>query len=161
MGALPRVVYPDKPHPSTLIGDDIYSQGMYIIYREIHGYNTYSMVEFPTGAHFYWEFGIIGVLTLSAISGLYVALCANFFSKLGLVAIPLMVAIFKPWGYVDPKIWVSDIAMQIYQIILPLITLIFIVRFVRYGVKFLKQVIAYSVKANKVSGRDVVGSSLS
>jgi hypothetical protein len=152
MGFLPRVVNPDKPHPSTLFGDDIYSQGMHIIYREIHGYNTFNMVEFPTGAHFYWEFGIIGVLILSAISGLYVALCANFFSKLGLVAIPLMVAIFKPWGYVDPKIWVSDIAMQVYQIILPLVSLIFIVRFVRYGVKFLKQVTAYSVKPNKVSG---------
>jgi hypothetical protein len=157
MGFLPRVINPDKPHPSTMNGDDIYSQGMYIIYREINGYNTNSMVEFPTGAHFYWEFGIIGVLTLSAISGLYVALCANFFSKLGLVAIPLMVAIFKPWGYVDPKIWVSDIAMQIYQIILPLISLIFIFRFWRYGIKFLKQGTLYSEKANYVSKQDVVG----
>ena len=132
MGILPRSLNPDKPYPSTLVGNDIYSQGMYIIYREIYGYNTYSMVEFPTGAHFYWEFGVVGVLILSAVSGLYVALCAHFFSKLGLVSLPLVLAIFKPWGYMDPKIWVSDIAMQVYQIILPIIFLIFIYRFVKY-----------------------------
>jgi len=136
-GFLPRSINPDKPHPSTLDGDDIYSMGMYIIYREIYGYDTFSMVEFPTGAHFYWEFGILGVFIFSAISGLYVALCAHFFAKLGVVALPLMVAIFKPWGYVDPKIWVSDIAMQIYQIVLPLILLVCIIRFMRYGSKIL------------------------
>lgn len=128
MGFMPRSLSPDKPIPSTLDGDDIYSQGMYIVSREINGYNTFSMVEFPTGAHFYWEFGFIGVIILSAISGLYVALCTHFFSKIGIIAIPLIIAIFKPWGYVEPKIWVSDIAMQIYQIILPLIFLVYFFR---------------------------------
>ena len=149
-GFLPRSINPDKPHPSTLDGDDIYSMGMYIIYREIYGYDTFSMVEFPTGAHFYWEFGILGVLIFSAISGLYVALCAHFFAKLGVVALPLMVAIFKPWGYVDPKIWVSDIAMQIYQIVLPLILLVCIIRFMRYGSKVLA--VAGITRTRKILG---------
>jgi len=131
MGFLPRSLNPDKPIPSTLDGHDIYSQGMYIISREIYGYGTYNMVEFPTGGHFYWEFGFSGVLFLSTISGMYIGLCAYFFSKLGIVVIPLMIAVFKPWGYVDPKIWVSDIALQIYQIILPLILLIFIIHFIQ------------------------------
>jgi hypothetical protein len=148
MGFLPRTLNPNKPHPSTLDGDDIYSQGMYVAYREIHGYNTYSMIEFPTGAHFYWEFGILGVLILSAISGLYVALCAHFFSKLGLVALPLMVAIFKPWGYMDPKIWVSDIAMQIYQIILPLILLVLVIRSACHGFTILNKSVALSARRN-------------
>jgi hypothetical protein len=127
-GFLPRFLDPDKPQPSTLDGDDIFSQGMYIIAREIVGFDTYSMVEFPTGAHFYWEFGILGVLGLSAVSGMYIGLCAHFFSKLGIVAVPLMIAVFKPWGYVDPKIWVSDVAMQIYQVILPLLVLVTVIR---------------------------------
>jgi hypothetical protein len=154
MGFLPRSLSPDKPIPSTLYGDDIYSQGMYIISREINGYDTFNMVEFPTGAHFYWEFGIIGVLVLSAISGLYVAICAHFFSKLGVVALPLMLAVFKPWGYAEPKIWVSDIAMQIYQIILPIILLVLIIRFVCFVVTALRKSVAFSVKANRCSGRD-------
>lgn len=154
MGFLPRSINPNKPVPSTLDAEDIYSMGMYIIYREIHGYNTYSMVEFPTGAHFYWEFGIIGVLVLSAISGLYVAFCAHFFSKLGMVAIPLMVAIFKPWGYVDPKIWVSDIALQIYQIILPIVFLVLIVRIVRYGLKGIMQIL-YSSNGYACTSRNI------
>lgn len=143
-GFLPRALDPDKPQPSTLNGDDIYSQGMYIISGEISGYDTTSMVEFPTGAHFYWEFGILGVLGLSAISGIYVGLCSHFFSKLGIVAVPLMVAVFKPWGYVDPKIWVSDIAMQIYQIILPLIALVFALRVARSVRRFLRDVFYFT-----------------
>jgi hypothetical protein len=130
-GFLPRSLDPDKPQPSTLDGDDVFSQGMYIIAREIAGFDTYSMVDFPTGAHFYWEFGILGVLGLSAVSGIYIGLCAHFFSKLGIVAVPLMVAVFKPWGYVDPKIWVSDVAMQIYQILLPLWVLVSVIRMMR------------------------------
>lgn len=130
LGFLPRSMNASKPHPSTVDGDDIYSQGMYVISRKIYGENTFSMVEFPTGGHFYWEFGFVGVIVLSAISGLYIGLCAHFFSKLGLVSIPLLVVTFKPWGYVDPKIWVSDIALQIYQIILPLLLVVYIVKYI-------------------------------
>jgi hypothetical protein len=123
-GFIPRLIFPDKPHPSTVDGDNIRSQGMFIIYSYIHGSNSMSMVEFSTGGHFYWEFGLIGVFLLSIISGIYMALCVKLFSKLGLVAIPLMYAVFKPTGYVEPKMWVSDIIMQIYQIIIPLTFLI-------------------------------------
>jgi len=67
---------------------------------------------------------LVGVFVLSIISGMYMALCVKLFSKLGLAAIPLMYAVFKPTGYVEPKMWVSDIIMQIYQIIIPLTFLI-------------------------------------
>jgi hypothetical protein len=123
-GFLPRSIFPGKPHPNTVDGDNIRSQGMFIIYREIHGANSMSMVEFSTGGHYYWEFGLVGVFVLSIISGMYMAFCVKFFSTLGLVSIPLMYAVFKPTGYVEPKIWVSDIIMQIYQIVIPLIFLI-------------------------------------
>lgn len=119
MGFLPRFINPDKPIPSTLEPDDIYSQGMYLIYREIYGYDSYSMSEFPTGAHFYWEFGVIGVLLLSMLSACYVGVSIRIFSNFGLASIPLTMALFKPWGYMDPKIWISDAILQIYQITIP------------------------------------------
>ena len=121
LGFLPRSISPNKPIPSTKDGDDYYSQGMFLIYHEVFGEGSESMVEFSTGGHAYWEFGWLGVLALSTISGMYIGLCLYYFQKLSFLAIPLIVMTFKPWGYVDPKIWVSDIILQIYQLILPFI----------------------------------------
>ncbi len=118
LGFLPRSLNPNKPFPSSLNANDEYSLGMYLIMGKLYGSETL-MVEFPTGAHFYWEFGVLGIILLSIISGLYIGLCTKFLSSKGLIAIPLLFATFKPFGYVDPKIWVSDIAMQIYQLVLP------------------------------------------
>jgi len=125
LGFLPRTISPNKPIPSTLDGDDYYSQGMFLIYSEVFGADSASMVEFSTGGHAYWEFGWLGVVVLGTISGMYIGLCLYYFQKISFLAIPLLMATFKPWGYVDPKIWVSDIILQIYQLILPFI-LIFI-----------------------------------
>lgn len=121
---LPRAINPNKPFPNALKGDDLYTQGMYIIFREIYGYNTFQMVEFPTGGHFYWQFGILGVIFLSVISGLYILASVVFYSRFGLLGIAFLFGTFKPWGYVDPKIWVSDIVLQLYQVVLP--TLVFV-----------------------------------
>ena len=123
MGFMPRSLNENKPHPSALNANDQYSLGMYLIMGRLYGTETL-MVEFPTGAHFYWEFGILGIIILSIISGLYIGLCIRFLTYKGLIAIPLIFATFKPFGYVDPKIWVSDIVMQLYQLILPLIFLL-------------------------------------
>lgn len=123
MGILPRFLNEDKPIPSTVVPDDIYSMGMYLIYRETYGHDSYSMTEFPTGSHFYWEFGLMGVLMLSAISSTYMFLCVWLYSKFSLAGVVLLIASFKPWGYMDPKIWVSDAVMQVYQIIIPVIFL--------------------------------------
>jgi len=126
-GFLPRSIMPNKPHPSTKDGKDIYSQGMYMVYRETIGYDTYTMVEFSTGGHAYWELGWFGVVILSTISGIYIALCSHYFQKFGVLSLALIIAIIKPWGYMAPKIWVSDIVLQIYQIILPLFILILLI----------------------------------
>ncbi len=141
LGFLPRSINETKPIPSTLDGNDIYSQGMYLVWREIHGYNTYTMVEFPTGAHFYWEFGWLGVIVLSLISGFYIGTCIIFFGEIGFFAIALLLGIFKPWGFVEPKIWVSDIALQCYQIILPLLLLVFLYKLFYFLKKFMFKII--------------------
>ncbi len=123
---LPRSINPDKPYPNAFDGNDLYSQGMYLISREIHGPGTFMMVEFPTGGNFYWQFGYIGVVALSFLSGLYILLSILLYSRLGIVGVAFVFACFKPWGYVDPKIWVSDIVLQSYQILLPSLFLIFL-----------------------------------
>ena len=128
MGLIPRSLNSEKPIPSTVDPEDIYSQGMYIISREINGYDTYSMTEFPTGAHFYWEFGLLGVVVLSLISALYISICIILFSNFGILGLSMTLATFKPWGYMDPKIWVSDLVMQFYQLILPGLLLIFLIK---------------------------------
>jgi hypothetical protein len=126
-GFFPRSIAPNKPHPSTMDGADLYSQGMYKIYRETFGYDTYTMVEFGTGAHAYWELGWLGVIVFSAISGIYIATCSFYFQRYGILSLALIITIIKPWGYMTPKIWVSDIIIQIYQVIFPLIILSIII----------------------------------
>jgi hypothetical protein len=128
LGFFPRSIYPEKPYPSTRNGSDYYSQGMYLIHSEARGFYTGSMVEFATGAHAYWEFGWLGVVLLSTISGAYIGLCAYYFQRLGVLSLVFMMIVFKPLGYMEPKIWVSDIVVQIYQIIIPLILLLIILK---------------------------------
>jgi hypothetical protein len=79
------------------------------------------------------------VIILSLISGIYVAVTTSFFAKLGIAAVPLTISIFKPWGFVEPKIWVSDIALQSYQIILPLFLLLGILKFYNFLTVTLKK----------------------
>lgn len=129
MGFLPRSLNPDKPIPSTLVADDEYTQGMYLISREVNGYDTYSMVEFSTGGHFYWEFGALGVIILSFLSAFYIFATSFFYSCFGALSLPMVLTLFKPWGYVDPKIWISDAVLQIYQVFLPFVLLVFLIQF--------------------------------
>ena len=136
LGFVPRSLNPDKPQPSTRNGEDVYTQGMYLINKEIDGYTSGSMTEFSTGGHSYWELGWFGVITLNFISGLYIAICTFYFQRFGAISMPLMVTLFKPWGFVDPKIWVSDIVMQIYQIIIPIAVICFIIKIIdRWKIK--------------------------
>ncbi|EKO3813569.1 hypothetical protein NTH32_000294 [Vibrio harveyi] len=140
LAVLPRVLNPEKPIPNTLNGDDLYSQGMYLIFREVYGYNTFQMVEFPTGGHFYWQFGYLGVVLLSLISGMYILASVIFYSRFGIVGIAFLFAAFKPWGYVDTKIWVSDIVLQSYQVVLPTLVLVFLFGFMTRMLKGLRRI---------------------
>ena len=128
LGFLPRSINENKPYPSTLDGNNEFSLGMYLICKKIYGTESL-MVEFPTGAHFYWEFGIFGIVVLSFISGIYIATCIKLWSRMGLIAIPFLITLFKPFGYMDPKIWVSDIAMQLYQIIIPILFILLVYKY--------------------------------
>lgn len=119
MGVIPRSIWSEKPIPSTYTGTDITDQAMYLIYEESMGRPSSSMVEFSVAGHYFWELNVIGVILLSVVSALYskMVLVITSNSVLGLSAV---ISTMKPWGFMDPKIWISDIPLQIYQVFIPL-----------------------------------------
>jgi hypothetical protein len=132
MGFLPRSVFENKPHPSAPIGDDGYSAGMYRIMAESEGPDSISMVELNSAAHGYWEFGYFGAILFPLISVVYLLLASKFFHFLG----PIVPSIFyissiKPIGFFDPRIWLADIVMQVYQVLIPMLVLALLVYIIR------------------------------
>ena len=130
MGIVPRSIWPDKPHPSTSNGKHLYSQGMYKIYSEGIGGASTNMVEFSSAGHMFWELGMLGVLIFPVFSAIYISLIIKFFgSKSKYLSIAILICSFKPWGFMEPKIWLSDIPLQIYQIGFPLFIIYLIIKF--------------------------------
>lgn len=121
---IPRRFMPDKPVPCSAEGD-IYSMGMYLCSNEITKIET-NMVEFSTAAHAYWELGLFGILFFSIIPAIYVFYSIRLFRRFKLLGPCFMMAIFKPWGYNDPKIWVSDIVLQLSQVVLVSFVILFL-----------------------------------
>jgi hypothetical protein len=126
---IPRSVMPDKPVPSSRDGD-LYSMGMYKTYAEITGIET-TMVEFSTAAHAYWELGLLGVILFSMIPAIFIYYSILLFRQFGVLGLPLLVVVFKPWGYNDPKIWVSEIFLQLSQVFIPAILLLLFLKKIR------------------------------
>lgn len=127
LGVLPRSFNPEKPHPSTLDGDDIYSQGMYLTVRELTGITT-NMAEFSVGAQSYWEIGTSGLFVYASFSSFIVTLFLWFYRKLGtLCAFTLLIVLSKPFGYVEVKVWPSELIFHFYSKFLPLAFVVFVV----------------------------------
>lgn len=114
---IPRRFFEEKPIPCSADGT-LYGMGMYRTMDAVQRHVTYSMVEPATGAHAYWEFGIVGIVILSIIPALYMFINLKQFSQFGLLAVPLFISVFK-WEYMEPKLWVSQIIVQLFQINLP------------------------------------------
>jgi hypothetical protein len=112
---LPRRFFPDKPWPTSLNGDPL-STGMFMCVSEFTAFENFSMTEFLTGAHAYWEFGWAGVLGISLVGGMLLALIAGLLCKMGLAGPGMIFFFFKPWGYNNPKLWFSDLMLEIVQI---------------------------------------------
>ena len=126
---IPRSLMEDKPVPCSADGD-LYSMGMYKTQAEITRIDT-NMVEFSTAAHAYWELHILGLILFSIIPAIYVFLSIKLFRQFALFAPCLLMAIFKPWGYNDPKIWVSEIFLQLSQVIVPTLFILSFYHFIR------------------------------
>jgi hypothetical protein len=112
---VPRRFYLDKPWPTSLRGDQ-YSAGMYLCVSEFTAFQNFTMTEFLTGAHAYWEFGWAGVFGISLAGGIVLALIAGLLCKMGLAGPAMVFLFFKPWGYNNPKLWFSDLMLEIVQI---------------------------------------------
>ena len=130
-GIVPRKYWPEKPIPSTLNPNDIYSQGMYLIYKAVEGEGSTNMVEFSSAAHSYWEMGLFWVAASSFIAGFYVFLSIKIAGMLKHFGIVYLLSTLKPFGYMDPKMWTSEIILQIYQIMLPALILYLFFYFMR------------------------------
>jgi hypothetical protein len=123
LGFLPRSINPEKPHPSTKYGNNIYSQGMYLTVKEVTGVST-NMAEFSVGAQTYWENGILAVFGYGVVSSFFVILFLSFYSRLGaLIALTMLVVLSKPFGYVEIKLWLSELILHFYSIFLPMVSL--------------------------------------
>lgn len=121
---IPRKFMPDKPVPCSVDGDT-YGTGMYKTFAEIQP-GSYSMTEFSTASHAYWELGFFGMIIFSIIPAVYVFLSIKLFRQFDLLGPCFFLAILKPWGYNEPKIWVSEIALQLPQVILVSLLLLLI-----------------------------------
>ena len=80
--------------------------------------NPYSMCESATASQAYWELDLFGVVLFSILPAIYVYFSIILFSTYGLIAFPLFYCIFK-WEYLEPKLWISAIVLQIFQINFP------------------------------------------
>jgi hypothetical protein len=131
---LPRRFFPSKPWPTSLNGDQ-YSAGMYLCVAEFSAFTNYTMTEFLTGSHAYWEFGWPGVVGLSLAGGIVLGIIAVLLSRMGLAGPAMIFLFFKPWGYNNPKLWFSDLMLEVTQIVPIMLALWMLSRFVtrRWG----------------------------
>lgn len=131
---LPRQLFGDnKPFPSSFDGTE-YGMGMYTCYREIDFF-SYSMTDFYVSGHYFWEFGIFGVLLFSTLAAVYniliIIISSKYYYYIGAV---LLVLSFKPF-WILPKLWISEIISMIPILILPFIILISILKFLTSLIK--------------------------
>ena len=124
---IPRRFFPEKPEPGSIDGTRR-GMGMHIIQDVMRG-EWWNMSDFFTGLHAYWELGMFGVVVFSFFSALFISFCANYFARFSLAGLPLMmVMLFPQWN--EPKLWISQIILQIFHILLPLILIWYITKFI-------------------------------
>jgi hypothetical protein len=112
--------------------------GMYII-QIVMNEAPWNMSDFFTGVHSYWELGIIGVVVFSFLSALFISFCANYFARFSLAGLPLMMTmLFPPWN--EPKLWISQIILQFFHILFPLVLIWYVCKFIaRLRIRLVKK----------------------
>lgn len=122
LAPIPRVVLPEKPEPGSSDGTKA-GMGMYVIQDQIRG-EFWNMSDFVTGAHAYWELGVLGVLIFGFLAGAFIAFCIKRSARLGMFGIVMAVMAMKPWA-MESKLWTSEIVLQVFHLLLPLLALWF------------------------------------
>lgn len=127
MYILPRSMITNKPIPGSIDGTEL-GVGMRLMHREIEG-TLWNMSGFFTGLHYYWEFGMLGMIIYSLISGCYSATLLLYAIKSRFLGLPLMIIMHDTW-WAMPKLWISEIVVHFFNVLLPLIALWLVVSFI-------------------------------
>lgn len=125
LAPVPRVLMPNKPEPGSSDGTKT-GMGMYVIQDQMRG-EYWNMSDFVTGAHAYWELGFVGVLLFGFVAGVFISFFTAKFNKLGMFGIAMAVMALKPWA-MESKLWVSEIILQLFHLIIPLLLIWYLVR---------------------------------
>lgn len=123
---MPSILYSEKKPVSTSSDGTMEGMGMYKCVNAING--SQNMCGFFTSGHAYWELGFLGVILFSIIPAFFDFWCIKLFRRLDIVGVPLYTAIFMK-GFTQYKMWVSLIVLELAQIVLPVLFLIWLYRF--------------------------------
>ena len=123
---LPRQIVGENKPVSGSVDGTKQTMGIYASYYEIAGVRGV-MTDFYVSSHYYWQFGIIGVLVFSFLASIYSFLFLNFILRLNLLGYVFWIVSFKPY-YFLPKLWFSEIIIMLSTIILPTIFLLYLFR---------------------------------
>jgi hypothetical protein len=141
---IPRRFFPNKPELGSDDGT-LSGLGMFRINQVVAGGESTNMSEFFTGLHAYWELGIFGVMFLSAISGLFIALFIFYFTKFGVASLPIMMVMMKP-PWLEPKLWIAELIGYTFNTMLPIILIWYITYVIVIAFSGLKNGLFLSMK---------------
>lgn len=107
----PRIYFnQDKPYPDSYNGE-INGMGMYVCVNEIDG--SGNMSDFYPSSHYFWEFGLIGVLFFTVLSSLYIVFVIKLIHNKDIIySLLLVLFALKPY-YFMPQFTLSDIIIMI------------------------------------------------
>ena len=122
----------DKPYPDSYNGEE-YGMGMYVCVDEVD-HKVY-MTDFYASSHYYWQFGIFGVIFFTLLSTIYIFIILYISRKMHyIMQILFIIFSLKPYYFI-PQFTISDIILMLITKILPFLVLYFLLNNI-YKFKF-------------------------
>lgn len=111
----------DKPYPDSYNGEE-YGMGMYVCVDEVD--HKIYMTDFYASSHYYWQFGLIGVIFFSIISTFYIMFIFLLSRKMhSIIKLLFIIFALKPFYFI-PQFTFSDIILMLVTKIIPLLLLL-------------------------------------
>ena len=122
----------DKPYPDSYNGEE-YGMGMYVCVDEVD-HKVY-MTDFYASSHYYWQFGIFGVIFFTLLSTIYISIILFISRKMHyIMQILFIIFSLKPYYFIT-QFTISDIILMLITKILPFLVLYFLLNYI-YKFKF-------------------------
>lgn len=147
---LPRRFFPDKPEPGSADGT-LEGTGMHMIQGVMRG-EPWNMSDFFSGVHAYWEFGLLGLVFCSFVSGAFIGFWTHFCGRLGSAALPFMMITMQPW-WLEPKLWLSQLILHSIHVLLPLTAIWLVSTVAMRSLGSLRKVIAFTAKEQTIGAK--------